>query len=484
MTVKECRQSHDKKLDFSSMQIAGFDDLLSERTKPRTGMKDTYSEDVYEEVHERFYGKKVVPPKSTTERCADLNQSIQRRLGNLEVMLVATKKHTRWFKLSSDIDELYEEGDAPPPEGGDDHADAAASSLCGHSTTGPLGGSLPPAESLALASSAGGRRRSSGGGGGGGAGAHKQQQQQQQQQQQRRRQHTNELLLSGNLLPSLDRMPFVCSLVVDPASLLFLDLSSNQLASLDHAFGLLANLKKLYLHRNRLPGPLGPGCCVRELMCMKKLQVLQMNENPVEREPDYLHYVRAALPLLAMHDKCAITPVDRRLADAWGQLHFVHHDSPKQIKAKEQARRRARREAQQAKSRHEELCATIERENQARQAAAEAERERLREVVRQEARERLLMDAEGERVAAHLAWAAERARVEAARAEEERVAEAAARALREVEEAEAARLAKMTPAQRKALARRQERMAAQEAKKLAAVEAEAGAGEPAPVAGA
>lgn len=88
-----------------------------------------------------------------------------------------------------------------------------------------------------------------------------------------------------------------------------LSLSVNDIEDI-HALGELTNLKELYLRRNNIRDL----SQVQFLSRLPHLQVLNLSDNPVARDPKYRRFVIATLPKLQQLDDINIAPEERRTA--------------------------------------------------------------------------------------------------------------------------------------------------------------------------
>merc|ERR1719499_336848 len=101
-------------------------------------------------------------------------------------------------------------------------------------------------------------------------------------------------------------------------SLMWLDLSFNQLVTIEPELMRFHNLKALYLHGN----------CIRSLPSIERLRrlpkllSLTLNGNPIEANKIYRTYIVGALPMLRSLDHSTITEDERLGATVWFKAHM------------------------------------------------------------------------------------------------------------------------------------------------------------------
>merc|ERR1711879_1082464 len=104
----------------------------------------------------------------------------------------------------------------------------------------------------------------------------------------------------------------------------WLDLSFNQLLTIEPVLLRFLNMKALYLHGNcikSLPA-------VDRLKKLPKLLSLTLNGNPIESNGIYRPYIVGCLPDLRSLDHSTITQDERKHADAW----YVGHQERAKIR--------------------------------------------------------------------------------------------------------------------------------------------------------
>jgi len=132
---------------------------------------------------------------------------------------------------------------------------------------------------------------------------------------------TNSIRLNNNLLTSLKDLPAaLLEVLPKPERLLFIDLSFNQLQTIDSCLVEYEHLKALYLHGNRiakLPQ-------VDKLAKVRKIRSVTLNGNPLETNSCYRLYVIGVLQHstdLRSLDHSTITDDERERAEAWSFGH-------------------------------------------------------------------------------------------------------------------------------------------------------------------
>ena len=120
------------------------------------------------------------------------------------------------------------------------------------------------------------------------------------------------LKLSNNLLTNLDGLAeFLETVLDDPSELRWIDLSHNQLTSVDPVLFNYPKLSCIYLHGNQIASFKE----VEKLSYMENLAKLTMHGNPVEELPNYRLRVPAAISTLRSLDFIGITKLDRDKID-------------------------------------------------------------------------------------------------------------------------------------------------------------------------
>eukprot|EP00163_Fabomonas_tropica_P005653 TRINITY_DN15278_c0_g1_i1.p1 TRINITY_DN15278_c0_g1~~TRINITY_DN15278_c0_g1_i1.p1 ORF type:complete len:249 (+),score=26.10 TRINITY_DN15278_c0_g1_i1:26-772(+) len=121
---------------------------------------------------------------------------------------------------------------------------------------------------------------------------------------------TTALKLCNNQIPNLEGWHTVTeALLEDPSRLTWLDLSFNQLETIDPVL-LEHKLTALYLHANNITS-------IKEVDKLSKLplRTLTLHGNPIENVKEYRSYVIARIPTLRTLDFTAITNRDRQKAE-------------------------------------------------------------------------------------------------------------------------------------------------------------------------
>eukprot|EP00842_Homolaphlyctis_polyrhiza_P004980 jgi/Hompol1/5483/HPOL_001983-RA len=120
----------------------------------------------------------------------------------------------------------------------------------------------------------------------------------------------NAIRISNNLLESLADLPLHIESMVKPASLTWLDVSFNNLTTIDSSLLQLPNLCVLYLHANKIENIAEIG----KLGQLAHLRNLTLHGNPLENSKAYRYVVLANIPQLRHLDFCATTKQDRVVA--------------------------------------------------------------------------------------------------------------------------------------------------------------------------
>jgi len=102
-------------------------------------------------------------------------------------------------------------------------------------------------------------------------------------------------------------------LLPDPMQLTWLDLSCNQLTSIEPDLLKFTNLQVLYLHGNQINR-------LHDVLTLSKLPKLQkatLHGNPISEKPQYKMWVLAHLPNLKNLDFSGVTKLERDKVDQW-----------------------------------------------------------------------------------------------------------------------------------------------------------------------
>jgi len=133
------------------------------------------------------------------------------------------------------------------------------------------------------------------------------------------RQVTVAVKLNNNMIDSVTDLPQALEFVMDDPlrNLQWIDLSFNQLQSIQAELLDFKQMKALYLHGNHIKSL--PS--VERLKKLPKLISLTLNGNPIEGLPFYRRYVVGALPDLRTLDHSTITDDEVHGAHDWFQAH-------------------------------------------------------------------------------------------------------------------------------------------------------------------
>lgn len=141
---------------------------------------------------------------------------------------------------------------------------------------------------------------------------------------------TQSLWLNNNVLNELKGFNHVISqLLQHPENLAWIDLSFNDLTSIDPVLTTLFNLSVLYLHGNSIQR-LGE---VNKLAILPRLRSLTLHGNPMEEEKGYRQYVLCTLPRITTFDFSGVTKADRTAAEVWKRMNI----KPKKVRIKQDA---------------------------------------------------------------------------------------------------------------------------------------------------
>ncbi|XP_039107942.1 leucine-rich repeat-containing protein 51 isoform X3 [Hyaena hyaena] len=141
---------------------------------------------------------------------------------------------------------------------------------------------------------------------------------------------TQSLWLNNNVLNDLKDFSHVVSLLLEhPENLAWIDLSFNDLTSIDPVLTTFFNLSVLYLHGNSIQR-LGE---VNKLAVLPRLRSLTLHGNPVEEEKGYRQYVLCTLPRITTFDFSGVTKADRTTAEVWKRMNI----KPKKVRIKQNA---------------------------------------------------------------------------------------------------------------------------------------------------
>mmetsp|Transcript_30662 Transcript_30662/g.56026 ORF Transcript_30662/g.56026 Transcript_30662/m.56026 type:complete len:244 (+) Transcript_30662:51-782(+) len=125
--------------------------------------------------------------------------------------------------------------------------------------------------------------------------------------------------LNNNMFETMAGLPEALQFVMDDplVNMQWLDLSFNQLASVEPVLLQFPNMKALYLHGNCIQS-LGS---VERLKGLPKLLSLTLNGNPLGSAKTYRPFVVGAVPQLKSLDHSTITDDEHNSAAAWYEAH-------------------------------------------------------------------------------------------------------------------------------------------------------------------
>ncbi|XP_032648600.1 leucine-rich repeat-containing protein 51 [Chelonoidis abingdonii] len=112
-----------------------------------------------------------------------------------------------------------------------------------------------------------------------------------------------------------------------PNELSWIDLSFNDLPTIDPVLTMYPNLRALNLHGNSIQSLSE----VDKLAVLPRLRTLTLHGNPIEEEKGYRSYVLAMLPQLKSFDFSGVTKQDRSTATFWRRMNV----KPKKVKKRQ-----------------------------------------------------------------------------------------------------------------------------------------------------
>jgi Leucine-rich repeat (LRR) protein len=128
---------------------------------------------------------------------------------------------------------------------------------------------------------------------------------------------TNAIRLNNNSLSNIKDFPeVVAKLVSQPSQLSWIDLSFNNIPTIDEVLLEYPNVTVLYLHANSID-KLSE---VDKLAQLEKLKTLTLHGNPIESVKGYREYVVSTLPQLKNFDFSGVTKSDRARAASWQSM--------------------------------------------------------------------------------------------------------------------------------------------------------------------
>ncbi|NP_001269023.1 leucine-rich repeat-containing protein 51 isoform X1 [Echinops telfairi] len=141
---------------------------------------------------------------------------------------------------------------------------------------------------------------------------------------------TQSLWLNNNVLNDLKDFSQVTSQLLEhPENLAWIDLSFNDLTSIDPILTTFFNLSVLYLHGNSIHRLRE----VDKLALLPRLRSLTLHGNPMEEEKGYRYYVLCTLPRITTFDFSGVTKADRTTAEVWKRMNI----KPKKVRIKHNA---------------------------------------------------------------------------------------------------------------------------------------------------
>ncbi|KAJ1120545.1 hypothetical protein NDU88_008710 [Pleurodeles waltl] len=140
---------------------------------------------------------------------------------------------------------------------------------------------------------------------------------------------TQSIRLNNNTLTDLTGFKDMTEQVLaDPSQLRWIDLSFNDLLTIDTILTLYPNLYVLNLHGNSIK-ELSE---VNKLAALPNLRSLTLHGNPIESEKGYRNYVIGLLPWLKSFDFSGVTKQDRTNAEVWKKMNIKHKRMKKKKK--------------------------------------------------------------------------------------------------------------------------------------------------------
>ncbi|KAM9170975.1 leucine-rich repeat-containing protein 51 isoform 2-T2 [Pangshura tecta] len=136
---------------------------------------------------------------------------------------------------------------------------------------------------------------------------------------------TQAVRLNNNTINELTDFASIMEQLLEyPGELSWVDLSFNDLPTIDPVLTTYPNLRALNLHGNSIQS-LGE---VDKLAVLPRLRTLTLHGNPIEEEKGYRSYVLSALPQLKSFDFSGVTKQDRSTAAFWRRMNV----KPKKVK--------------------------------------------------------------------------------------------------------------------------------------------------------
>ncbi|KAI8508525.1 Leucine-rich repeat-containing protein 51 [Branchiostoma belcheri] len=143
--------------------------------------------------------------------------------------------------------------------------------------------------------------------------------------------NSNALRMNNNALTTLDGLSgAITRLFINPEALAWVDLSFNDLTTVDPVLLGYGNIKVLYLHGNSIENIVE----VDKLPALPVLKNLTLHGNPIDQEPGYKHYILSLMPHLASLDFTSVSKADRATAKTWIHMYGKTMKSKKKKKKK------------------------------------------------------------------------------------------------------------------------------------------------------
>ncbi|XP_035681032.1 leucine-rich repeat-containing protein 51-like [Branchiostoma floridae] len=141
--------------------------------------------------------------------------------------------------------------------------------------------------------------------------------------------NSNALRMNNNALTTLDGFEgAITRLLTNPEALAWVDLSFNDLTTVDPVLLTYPNIKVLYLHGNSIEN-IGE---VDKLPALPLLKNLTLHGNPIDQEKGYKFYLLSLMPHLASLDFTSVSKADRATAKTWFHMYGKTMKSKKRKK--------------------------------------------------------------------------------------------------------------------------------------------------------
>ncbi|KAL5011992.1 hypothetical protein ScPMuIL_010543 [Solemya velum] len=129
--------------------------------------------------------------------------------------------------------------------------------------------------------------------------------------------HSRSLRLNNNTLTNLDSISTMAKDKFEkPSEIAWIDLSFNELKTIDPAILEFENLQILYLHGNQIAEIQE----IEKLTSLHSLKKLTLHGNPMEDVKGYRQHILSILPHLNVLDFSCVTKADRRTAETWQKM--------------------------------------------------------------------------------------------------------------------------------------------------------------------